>query len=794
MDITQALLLNYFKIASRKIRQQKGYTFINISGLAVGLACCAIMMLWVRNEKSFDRFHANRDSIYRLIKETSANGKETLDARTPYPLAETILGKIPEVKNYTRYQGVDGWKISYGDRFFFNDFLSTGDSTFFEIFTFPFVKGDPKTALKNRYSIVVTESMARKYFGTEEPMGKVLTITGRMDAFTVTGLIKDVPGNSHLHFDCIIPIVNFWEFWDGKQDGWGMIMFYTYIQLQPNSSPESVGPKIATVLNENIPAQKAGIRMQPLLDVHLKSNFGWDLDNFEQGSQSTLTIFTLAALVVLILAIINFINLATARSASRAKEVGLRKINGAGRSEIIGQFLGESVVISFLALLVALVLVYFGLSFFNNLAGKHIAFVKLFEPQLILILIAVTLITGILSGSYPSFFLSSFQPARVLKGEIISGGQSQAVVRKILVVVQFVLTLFLIIGSAIVNRQLKYIRGKDLGIDTRNILTTEVVFRDYQSAKSIFLNNPDIISMTLSDPPGIDQRGFSNVSWEGKDPGTGIQFFPVAVDPDYIKTFRVTMAEGRFFSDEFPTDRTEALVLNETAARAMNLISPVGKKITIGKQTYSVIGIIKDFHQTTLRKYIEPMILYCPRLNFSLCLRTNPARTKETISFIEKTVNDYYPDPNRPFRYEMLDDRIDKFYTSEKKVETILKVFTFIALFTACLGLIGLASFMAEKRTREIGLRKIFGAPVSGMAWLQTWDFSKLILLSGVIAGPLAYWVAKNWLSGFAYHFNPGIGILLVTLSVTLIIALVAVGYQSLKAAMANPVHSLRHE
>ena len=465
-----------------------------------------------------------------------------------------------------------------------------------------------------------------------------------------------------------------------------------------------------------------------------------------------------------------------------------------GGAEIIGQFLGESVVISFLALLLALGIVYFILPLFNNLAGKHIPFGNLFEPQLTLTLIAVTLITGVLSGSYPSFFLSSFQPARVLKGEIISGGQSQAVIRKTLVVVQFVLTLFLIIGSAIVNRQLKYIRGKDLGIDTRNILTTQVVFRDYQSAKSIFLNNPDIISMTMSDPPCIDQRGFSNVSWEGKDPGTEIQFFPVAVDPDYIKTFGVTMAEGRFFSDEFPTDRTEALVLNETAARAMDLISPVGKKITIGKQTYSVIGIIKDFHQTTLRKYIEPMILYCPRLNFSLCLRINPARTKETISFIEKTVNDYYPDPNRPFRYEMLDDRIDKFYTSEKKVETILKVFTVIALFTACLGLIGLASFMAEKRTREIGLRKIFGASVGGMVWLQSWEFSKWILISGVIAGPLAYWAAKDWLSSFAYHFNPGIGILLVTLSVTLLIAIVVVGYQSLKAAMANPVDSLRHE
>jgi hypothetical protein len=572
-----------------------------------------------------------------------------------------------------------------------------------------------------------------------------------------------------------------------------MIMFYTYLQLQPNSSPVSVGPKIAAVLNENVPQQKAGIRMQPLMDIHLRSNFGWDLDNFDQGSQSTLTIFILAAMGVLLLAMINFTNLATARSSSRAREVGLRKINGARRRGIIGQFLGESVVISFLALLLALVIVYLLLPLFNNLAGKQIALAGLFEPQLFLLLISVTIVTGILSGSYPALFLSSFQPVRVLKGEIFSGGKSQAVLRKTLVVFQFSLTLFLIIGSAIANQQLKYIREKDLGMDTRNIIITEAYFRDYQSAKGIFLNNPDILSMTISDPPNIDQRGISNVTWEGKDPGNVVQFFPVNVDPDYLKTFGVKMAAGRFFSDEFSTDMTESLVLNEAAVRAMGISSPVGKKITIGSRTYIVIGIIKDFHQTSLRKPVEPMILRFTN-STSLCLRINPARTQETISFIEKTKKGYNPDPDRPVRYEILDERINKFYNSEKKVEVILSVFTVIALFTACLGLIGLASFMAEKRTREIGLRKIFGASVGGMVWLQSWEFSKWILISGVIAGPLAYWAAGNWLSSFAYHFNPGIGILLVTLSVTLFIAIVVVGYQSLKAAMANPVDSLRHE
>ena len=794
IDFTPALLLNYFRISLRKLLQQKGYSIINISGLSIGLACCALMMLYVRNENSFDRFHSNRDSIYRLIKETRTNGKETLDTRIPFPLAEAILGKIPEVKNYTRYQGVDGWKIIYNNKLFYNDFLSTADSTFFEIFSFSFLKGDPKTALKNRNSIVMTESMARKYFGTEEPLGKVISILQPDLTFTVTGVIKDVPENSHLHFDCIIPIVNFWEWWDGRESGWGMIMFYTYLQLQPGSSPEQAGQKIAEVLNENVPQQKAGIRLQRLTDIHLRSAFGWDLDNYKQGSQSTITIFTLTALGVLLLAMINFINIATARSANRAKEVALRKINGAKRTEIIQQFLGESVVISFLALLPALLIVYFGLPFLNNLMDRQLGFKNLFDLPFIISLLAVTLLTGILSGSYPAFFLSSFQPVNVLKGGRTSAGKSQVHLRRILVVIQFTLTIFLITASVIVNRQNKFLRSGDLGMDTSNILVTEGVFRDVQSAKNIFLNNPDVINMTLSDPPNIDQRGFSNVTWEEKVQGTEIQFFPVIVDPDYLKTFGVKMVAGRFFSDEFSTDRTESMVLNETAVRAMGLDAPVGKKVTIGRRTYNIIGIIKDFHQTTLRKPIEPMILNWGMGNYSVCLRINPSRQKETISFIEKTIKGYHPDPDRPFRYQMLDERIDKFYTSEKKVEAIIKVFTAIALFTACLGLLGLASYMAEKRTREIGIRKIFGAQVLAMVWLQTWDFSKWILLSGIIAGPLAYWTAGEWLTGFAYHVNPGIDILLVTVFITLMIAFLTVGYQSLKAALANPVDSLRHE
>ncbi|MCJ7582129.1 MAG: ABC transporter permease [Candidatus Aminicenantes bacterium] len=787
-----ALLWNYIKITFRKIKRQKGYSIINIVSLAVGLACCAVMMLWLQNEKSFDRFHTNRDSIFRMIKETQTSEKMILDARTPYPLGDAILGKIPEVKNFTRYQGVIGWEITYSDKTFFNDDLGTADSAFFEIFSFPFILGDPKTALSDRYSIVVTESMASKYFGKEEPMGKVMTMNQGRHSFKVTGVIRDVPENSHLRFDCIIPIVNFWEWWEGVPGDWDMTMFYTYVQLDPNGTAASAGPKISSVLNENRPESKSSIRLQPLMDVHLKSNFEWDLDNYAQGSQSTLTIFALAALSVLLLAMINFMNLSTARSANRAKEVGLRKVTGAKRTDIMGQFLGESVVLSFLGLIFALILVQTGLPFFNRLAGKNIVFSSLFEPQLIIILLGFTLLTGILSGSYPSFFLSAFQPTHVLRGEFLPGGRRQAVFRKSLVVVQFALTLFLVMGTTVVNRQLKFVRDKDLGIDTHNVVTFNGFFDQFPGARDIMLKNPNVISVTCSVPPELEQRGISDVSWKGKNPEDKILFFPVTVDADYLKTFRIGLAEGRFFSREFPSDQNDSLVINETAVRAMGMSSPVGNQVKIEGRNYNVIGVVKDFHQSSLHRPIEPMIFRAPFSFHRNCVRISPVNTKETIAFLEETMKIFLP--KTPFVYEFIDDRIDGFYSSERKVQAILRLFTVIALFTACLGLFGLASFLAEKRTKEIGIRKILGAPVLGLIWLQTQEFSKWVLLSGLVASPAAYYATGRWLRGFAYHLNPSIGIFLSAVLATLLVALLAVGFQSVRAARANPVESLRYE
>ena len=790
-----ALLRNYFKIALRKIKRQKGYSVINIAGLAVGLACCALMMLWVRHEKSFDSFHANRDSVYRVIKETSPNGKTMLDARTPYPLGPAIRGKVPEIMSYCRYQGFENQRLKFRDKLIvLSNNFGTADPSFFEMFSFPFVQGDPKTALIESHSIVLSESLARVAFGKEEPMGKILSYVGWHGDWKVTGVMKDVPENSHLKFDCVVPIKDIAPGKEIGENDWAPLFFYSYVQLAPNASAASAGPKIAAILNESVPNLKAGIILQPLPDVHLKSNFQWDLDNYAQGSRSTLLIFTMAAVGVLLLAMINFMNLSTARSANRAKEVGLRKISGARRSEVMAQFLGESALMAFFGLLIALLLVFLGLPFFNRLAGKSIAFSGLFNPLLVLGLAGMTLLTGLVAGSYPAFFLSAFLPSRVLKGGFVSSGRGQAVLRKSLVVLQFALTLFFVMGTAIVGRQLRFVREKDLGIDTHNVIALGAFPGDYQAFKNTLLANPNVLNVTRSDPPQMEQRGISGVTWEKKNPGDESQFFPLTVDADYLQTFRLGLVEGRFFSEEFPADAVDALVLNETAVRVMGMSSPAGKKVTIENQPYTVIGVVKDFHQSSLHRPIEPMILRAPEDHWQTCVRISPANVRETIAFIETTAKEFSQSPDAFYFIEFLDDRIDGFYRSERKIEAVLGLFTAIALFTACLGLFGLASFLAEKRTKEIGIRKILGAPVPGLIFLQTREFTKWILVSGLVAAPAAYLAAGRWLRGFAYHIKPGFGIFLAAIFATLIVALLAVGYQSVRAARANPAESLRYE
>ena len=792
-----ALVWSYVWIAMRKIRRQKGYAFINIAGLAVGLACSLLMMLWVREELAFDRFHANRDSIYRLITETRNETAVALDGRAPTPLGPAVKAEFPEVQDFCRYRTNKSYGVRLGDKALYDAVIGIADPSFFTMFSFPFLKGDPKTALDGPRSVVVTESLARTFFGDEDPMGKLLTIT--RDPYTVTGVIRDVPKNSHLHFACVIPIVNMHEYHHVDFGNWNSMFFYCYVRLAPRAVPGEAITKMSGFLAKSMNKSNIALRIQPLKDVHLRSDFAFDLDNYAQGSASTLTLFSIAAAAILLLACINFMNLATARSAGRAKEVGLRKVTGARRSDIIRQFLGESLVLSYLGLGLALLLLWAVLPLFNGLAGKQLAFARLFDPGLLAAILGVTLLAGLVAGSYPALYLAGFEPVRVLKGTFFGGERGQAVLRKGLVVLQFSLTVFFIIGTIVVDKQLKFIRAKNLGIDTHQVVLMGLRARGLKEA---ILADSRILSGSQSMPPGSAPRAATDVSWEGKSPEDHTPFFPVRVDPDYLRTFRAEMAEGRFFSKETASDRKEAVVVNETAARAMGAGSAVGKRLAITAMsmegatetnTYTVVGVMKDFHQDSLRRAIEPMVFTDdgdegPWLN----LRISPTSIAETMKFLEATWKAFVPD--FPFTFQFLDDKIDVFYQQDRRARSILGAFTVLALFTACLGLIGLASFIAEKRTKEIGIRKVLGASARGLVLIQSREFLAWVLAANAVALPAAYFAAGRWLLGFAYRVRPGVAPALLAVAFSLTIAFLSVAYKAIQAARANPVDSLKYE
>ncbi len=792
-----ALLRNYVRVAWRKIRRQKGYSFINIAGLAVGLACCVLMMLWVKDELSFDRFHANRGSIYRLVTETRNETAVALDARAPTPLGPALKAGLPEVQDFCRYRTNKTYGIRLGDKASFDDIIGIADPSFFTMFIFPFLKGDPNTALEGPRSVVITESLARKFFGDEDPMGKFLTIT--RDPYTVTGVIRDVPENSHLHFACVIPIVNMHEYHHVDFENWNSMFFSCYVRLAPQADPSGTAAKMSGLLAKSTNKSNVALRLQPLKDVHLRSDIAFDLDNYAQGSASMLTLFSIAAAAILLLACINFMNLATARSANRGKEVGLRKVSGARRSDIVRQFLGESVILAFLGLVLGLLLLWAALPLFNGLSGKALAFGRLLDPGLLAAVLGVTLLAGLLAGSYPALYLAGFEPARVLKGSFLGGERGQAVLRKSLVVLQFALTVFFVVGTVVVDKQLRYIRTKNLGIDTHQVAALVVRSQGHMDA---ILADTRVLSGTQAVPPGQATRAAIDVAWEGKNPEDRTPFFPMPVDPEYLRTFRLEMAEGRFFAEETASDRADAVVVNETAARAMGSGSPVGKRLTVTAMSsegrtesnaYTVIGVMKDFHQSSLRRAIEPMVFTNNGDEFPwFCVRLNSEGLGETMKFLEKTWKSFVPD--FPFTFEFLDEKIDAFYKQDRRTRSILGVFTVLALFTACLGLFGLAAFIAEKRTKEIGIRKVLGASTHGLVLMQSREFLGWVLVANAVAMPAAYLAAGRWLRGFAYRIHPGITPALVAAAFSLLVAFLSVGYKAVRAAQANPVDSLKYE
>jgi hypothetical protein len=797
------MLTNYLKTAWRNIVRRKGYSFINIFGLAVGLACCVLMLLWIQNEGSFDRFHANGDSLYRVIAETRTEAETFREAKVSTPLGPALKEAFPEIVDFSRYRGGATYGIQYAGKDFADDVIAAAEPSFFTMFSFPFIQGDPKTALVEPRSIVISERLARKIFRDSDPMGKTLSFFGGREAFSVTGVIRDVPQNSHLRFDCVIPCVNMQHFHHVDYGDWSEKFLCLYVRLAPGASAAQTSRKISRFFSEKLSRPNVSLMLQPLKDVHLRSDFRLDFYNDSQASITTLWLFSLAALAILLLACINFMNLATAHAARRGKEVGLRKVTGARRSDLIRQFLGEALALSFISLGLALLLAHALLPLFNRLAERQLTLASLAEPRPLFALLAITILTGLLAGSYPALALSAFRPAHILKGGPFSMGRGQAVLRKSLVVIQFAMTIFLVAGTFIVGKQLTFMHSKDLGLNAHHVLTFLIPARQSVLRDALFAN-PRILAITHSQPPGTEQRGIDNLTWEGKNPTDRVVFFPTTVDPDYLGTFGIKMASGRFFSRDRLSDRSESVVVNETAAKLMGPGSPIGKRITIGPQTtpwtiperqLTVIGVIKDFHQMSLHRPIEPALFTWEREGgwpFT-SVRISPANVATTLKFLEQTSKRLAPSGFR-FSFEFLDEKIDAFYKSERTFRSILGLFTILAVVTASLGLFGLALFLTEKRTKEIGIRKVLGASVSEITFLLSLEFIRWVAVAALVAWPLAYLAMNRWLQGFAYRTPIGIGVFLWSGLMGMLIAVLTVSFQAVRAARANPVDSLRYE
>ena len=782
---------NYLKTALRNIKRHKGYSLINIVGLAVGMACCILILLWVQDELSFDRFHENADGIYRVLQDINFADHSTTWAITQGPLGPSLKEDFPEIINATRITG-RGLRLTYNDKSY-DEGVSMADGSIFEMFTFPLVKGDPATALSDPFSIVLTEEMAAKYFGDEDPIGKTIKANNQWD-FQVTGVMKNVPSNSHLEFDFLIPFI-FGRELNYTVDRWGNSQFRTYVQLAKGVPAQEVIQKISGYLFEKPTIEKdARLNLQPLTRIHLYSNYEYDSAH---GDITYVTLFSLIAFFILLIACINFMNLATARSGNRAKEIGMRKVSGANKADIIRQFYGESTLLAFISLLLAVVLVWLLLPVFNNLAAKELSLDITGNLSILLGLLCIAILTGIISGSYPAFFLSAFQPVMVLKGLRLSSSKG-SLFRKTLVVFQFSLTILLIICTIGVYDQLNYMRNRKLGYDKEHMIYFGMrgdMREKFDTVKNELLQNPNILGVTAASNVPTYGYYFSNSlwRWEGQNPDEETLMRAVLIDFDYFKTFGMEITEGRSFSKEFPTDATEAIMVNEEAVKAMGMESPIGKRLSLQDENFKIIGVVKNYHFRSLQQEIEPLILvyyasYC-RVLFA---RLKSDQIPQTIGYIENAWKKFAP--GYPLNYRFLDEALDRLYRSEQRIGTLFRYFSILAILISCLGLLGLASFMAEQRTKEIGIRKVLGATASNIVALLSKEFTKWVIVANIFAWPIAYFALSKWLQSYAYKTNIALWSFVLSGALALLIALATVSYQSIKAALANPADSLRYE
>ncbi len=802
------MLTNYIKIALRNMLKAKGYSAINILGLAVGLACCLLIVLFISDELSYDTHYANGDRLYRVYLNARINNKDFVTVTTNSPLAAAMMKEIPEVETAGRLYSPGNFTIRYGEKIFNEERMYFADPTMLDIFSVTVRDGDVKN-FDQPNMIILSESMAKKYFSDENPIGKVLRLDGKTD-YKVIAVYNDVPGNAHLHFDFLASLTNREE---GKSTQWLSNNFSTYTRLKPGASTTSVeskmhemvmrygGPELKRYANKTFEQffSQGGAyayHLQPIRDIHLYSN----LENEQEpgGDITYVYIFSGIAIFILLVACVNFMNLATARSAGRAKEVGIRKVLGSERGQLIRLFLIESLVITTLAMIIAVLLAEMALPFFNELSGKSLDIGIATNPLLGIGLALAVLLVGVLAGTYPAFYLTAYQPIAVLKGAIASGVKNSRL-RDVLVVFQFCVSIILIAGTIIVYQQLQYVQNRNLGFQKEQILVIHNVWqmnKQGDAFKQSVLRTPGVASASLTSTLPGHPTGNSAFQIEGDASNEPYLLWQVRTDFDFLKTMGINMSQGRDFSMEHPSD-SSAIIINEAAVRLMNMPQPLGKRLTrFSSPPYEIVGVTQDFNFQSLRNPVRPISIFMNPPGFPapsfLAVRVKPDHLQETIQSIGQVWNQFQP--GEPYVYTFLDEDFGNLYRTEERAGTIVTTFSSLAIFIACLGLLGLAAFATERRTKEIGIRKVLGASEGHIIGMICKEFVLLVTVALVISVPIAYYVMNRWLQDFAYRIDIGADVFILSGVIALTVALLTVSYTAIRAALSNPVNALKYE
>ncbi len=793
---------NYLKIALRSFQRHKGYSFINIAGFAVGMAVCLMILTYVRHELSYDIYHKDGDRIYRIAQDIRTQTSNRLFAAVSPMVAPTLKTEFPQVENAARALPTGPRLVKREEKLFYESHFMFADQDLFDVLTMPIIRGNPREALIRPQTLVITERMAEKYFGQDNPVGKTLHID--QADFEITGVAANPPENTHLKYDLIASMETLAK-WN-EMSNWYSTMFYTYLKVNPNVNMEEFSQQVAHLADNYVRERLAprGVSynyfLQSISRIHLHSKVKYDIE--PPGNSQYVYIFSFVGLFILLIACLNFMNLATARSASRAKEVGLRKVIGAQRVQLIGQFLGESLLVAALSLGLALLISKLTIPFLRNLTGIPLSFRGLVDPLLLLALFGGTCFVGLAAGVYPAFVLSAFRPMVTLKG-ILKGGSSGFTMRKVLVVVQFAISIILIVGTLIMASQFNFMKSQDLGFSKTQKLVLPLrggisITENYEAVKEQFAKHSSITGATASSSiPGRSLSSFS-ISLVGEDDEKVQDMFHLHFDSDFIPEFGIEMMAGRAFQKEMSTDIRGAFLINEAAVEAFGWSHPeeaLGKRLRtgFGGRVNPIVGVTKNFHYRGLQSEVEPLVMeFQPDVFRYITLSLEISNLKESLASIESQWKTLFA--GKPFESFFLDMDFDRQYRSDEQVGSIFGIFTILGLFIACLGLLGLASFTAQSRTKEIGIRKVLGASVTGIVFMLSRQYTKWVLLANGLAWPLAYFIMNRWLKNFAYRTDIPVQSFIISGLLVLAVALLTVSFQSIRAAAANPADTIRYE